>query len=247
MLLLGIFSRRLDAIARGELKRDFPDFIRDFTAAITNGAMRAALNTVAADAALQLELLLGLVNQRITPDAGLCLNTEKVLRLDLNLTASGSGEEQPLRRPEMLYAFTQGIGQPPEVSHQQQIANYRLAWERYAEPFFRQHPYFLENYLINQIFRNVFPLGAHLFDPRKPLDFAGAYSRLAIQFALVKGMLIGVAGFYKEEFSTAQAVHTVQAGFRYFEHDPKFLERTEAFLAAKNMNNAQGLTTLLRN
>jgi lysine-N-methylase len=246
MFLLGIFSRRLDAIARGELKRDFPDFFRDFTAAIPDGAMRAALDKVQADAGLQLELLLGLVNQRITPDGGLCLNTAKVLRLDATLTSTRA-EGEPAHRPEMLYAFAQGIGQSPEVSRELQVANYTLAWERYAAPFFRKHPYFLENYLINQIFRNAFPLGAHLFGNAQPLDFAGAYSRLAIQFALVKGMLIGVAGFYKDEFSTAQAVHTVQAGFRYFEHDPKFLERTHAFLAAKNLDNAQGLTTLLRN
>lgn len=245
MLLLGLLSRRLDSIAHGELNRDFPGLFLDFTAAVSNGGLRANLEGVPADPGLYLELLLGMVNQRITPDAGQCLNTERVLRLDTTLPLGD--DVQDMHDPETLHAFAQCIGEPPEVSREQQIANYARAGELYAEPFFREHPYFLENYLINQIFRNTFPLGMHLYDPSQPLDFAEAYSRLAIQFALVKGILTGIAGFYKEEFNTARAVNTVYASFRYFEHNTSFLERTRAFLAARNLNNAQGLTTLVRN
>jgi lysine-N-methylase len=48
-------------------------------------------------------------------------------------------------------------------------------------------------------------------------------AQLTAQFALIKGLLIGVAGFHGEAFSAAHVVHAVQAASKHFEHHPEFL------------------------
>ena len=42
-------------------------------------------------------------------------------------------------------------------------------------------------------------------------------------------------------------VQTVQVIVKYFEHNPPFLSHSLELLSAKGLNNAEGLTMLLRN
>ena len=76
---------------------------------------------------------------------------------------------------------------------------------------------------------------------------ARAFALLAIQFALIKGPLIGVAGARRQEFCTTDVVHTVQTASKHFEHYKQFLPGAYALLAAKGLDNARGLTMLLGN
>jgi lysine-N-methylase len=227
MFLLGTFSRRLDAMAHGQLDRGFPAFLRDFSAAIADGSLRATMETIAPDLALQLDMIVSLVN--------LCLTTPELAR------------HMPPRLQKTLQAFGQGIGDHTGATPASKIAKYKQAWENYANPFFQKHPHFLENYLLNQIYRNLFPFGKDLFFPQAVPAPASAYSRLATHYALIKTILIGVAGFHKETFTTEIAVEAVESVYRYFEHNITFLDNAHELLVKRQLNNARGLTMLLRN
>jgi len=72
------------------------------------------------------------------------------------------------------------------------------------------------------------------------------YALLTAQFALLKGLLIGVAGFHREQFSAGHVVHTVQAAAKHFEHHPEFLNEAHALLVESRMDGASGLAILLR-
>jgi hypothetical protein len=73
------------------------------------------------------------------------------------------------------------------------------------------------------------------------------FAMLTTQFALMKGLLIGVSGFHREAFSTEHAVHTFQAAAKHFEHHPEFLNLAHDLLVETRMDGARGLTILLRN
>jgi hypothetical protein len=97
------------------------------------------------------------------------------------------------------------------------------------------------------IFRRVFPFGPQLFDRQVAPEPANQFAFLATDFALIKGLLIGVAGGHKEAFSTEHVVQTVQAAVKHFEHDSDFLTKAHRLLVEKKLDSAQGLTMLLRN
>ncbi len=143
--------------------------------------------------------------------------------------------------------FVEGVGQPHETSTDSHVARYADAYARYYAPFFRKHPHILENYLINSLLRDLFPFRQKLGDLEAKPEPALAFAMLAIQFALIKGLLIGVAGARKGEFCAADAVQTVQTAFKHFEHNRQFLPKAHAMLAEKGLDNARGLTMLLRN
>ena len=223
MFLLGTFSRRLDALVRGEVTRSFPDLLRDFSRAVAGGGLCASMETVPADLPLQLKIVIRLVAQRV----------------------NNVGISPRLR--EVLSLFMEGVGHTPEASLDSQAAKYAKAYAQFYEPFFRRHPRILENYLINVVLRDFFPFGQKLFEPNAVLEPAAAFEKLAIQFALIKGLLIGVAGARGRKFSSADVIRTVQTTFKYFEHNLEFLPRAQAMLAAKGLNDARGLTMLVRN
>ena len=72
-------------------------------------------------------------------------------------------------------------------------------------------------------------------------------ARLTAQYALMKGLLIGVAGYHRVNFSAEHVVHTVQAAGKHFDHHPEFLSQAYALLTESRMDGARGLAILLRN
>jgi lysine-N-methylase len=223
LFLIGSLCRRLDAVARGELGRGVAAVLRDFSAAVDAGSLRIAMEKIPADTALQLDVVLQL--------AGLCRNR----------ISTGA------RFVECLEAFKLGIGFAPGATMETLIAGYAEACCQHYAPFFRAQPHILENYLVNAIFRRQFPFGpkdGHIVaEPETAREFA----LLATQFTLIKGLLIGVAGFHKEQFSAAHVIHTVQAASKHFDHHPQFLDEAHALLVSTGRDNAHGLTMLLRN
>jgi lysine-N-methylase len=222
LFLLGVFCRRLDSIACGELKRSVPDFLTDFEAAVGRGTLRTAMETLPLDGAAQLDMVLRM--------AGMLLHRSNV---------------RP-RFAECVQAFTAGIGNGPGATLESLSAHYACAHDRSFAPFFAHHPHILENYILNTIFRCQFPYGKNGMEAGARACMTKEFALLTAQFALMRGLLIGVAGFYGEQFSSEHVVHTVQAAAKHFEHHPEFLNEAHTLLVESGMEGARGLAILLR-
>ena len=223
LFLLSLFCRRLDAIASGELQRSIPAFLGDFEATVASGALLTAMEALPMDRTAQLDVVLQL--------AGMMLHRSNV---------------RP-RFVECIHAFTTGIGNGPGATLESLAGRSAQAHDRYYAPFFDRHPHILENYLVNTIIRCRFPFGAEGMQAAAPVSLARECALLTAQFALLKGLLIGVAGFHREAFSAAHVVHTVQAASKHFEHHPEFLSLAYELLVESRMDGARGMAILLRN
>jgi lysine-N-methylase len=223
LFLLDLLSRRFDAIAPDQRPERVARLLADFEATVASGHLEATMNTLPVDHAQQLDLVLLL--------AGMLLHQSYI---------------RP-RFVECVHAFTQGIGNGPGATLESLTASYAAAHDRYYAPFFEKHPWILENYLINTIFRCRFPFGSDWAKTGATPSMTRESALLTAQFALIKGLLIGVAGFHREEFSSAHVVHTVQAASKHFEHHTEFLTRAHALLVEKRMDGQLRLAILLRN
>jgi lysine-N-methylase len=223
MFLLGLLSHRFDAIAPEERRERVPQLLAEFDATVASGHLEATMNTLPVDHAQQLDLVLML--------AGMLLHQSYV---------------RP-RFVECVQAFTEGIGNGPGATLESLTACYAAAHDRYYAPFFQNHPYILENYLTNTIFRCRFPFGRDWAKTGATPSMTRESNLLTAQFALMKGLLIGVAGFHREQFSAGHVVHTVQTASKHFEHHTEFLTRAYALLVEKRMDGQLGLAVLLRN
>ena len=223
LFLLGIFCRQLDSIIKGDLKCSVPTFLREFEASVASGTLLPGMETLPADLARQLDVVLRL--------AGMLLHSSNV---------------HP-RFVDCIQAFTAGIGNRPGATLESLTTQYALAHERYYEPFFDRQPHILENYLVNTILRCQFPFGREAMRTGASPSMTREHALLIAQFALMKGFLIGVAGFHGGAFSTDHVVHTVQSASKHFEHHLEFLNQAHALLVESQMDGERGLAILLRN
>jgi lysine-N-methylase len=221
MFLVGSFCRRLEAVVRHEVEGGFPALESGFSNAVANGSLRTSIETIPANNALQLDMVLQLI------------------RLPVSSVAP--------RFVECRSAFFAGIGHEGAVTWEDQNAAYAAAYQRFYDPFVLQHPHLLENLLVNMIVSRVVPFGPALFQPETMLEPARQYALLATEFALIKGLLIGIAGCHQEAFSVEHVVQTVQVVVKYFAHHSAFVPCCLQLLAGKGLDNAHGLTMLLRN
>ncbi len=223
MFLLGSFARRLEGLERREVSKRAPALLDDFARAIQGRGLCAAMEEIGADLRLQLRMVLELVALRV--------NHQTI--------------SPRVRR--VIGDFLEGVGHRREATIDQQVARYGKAYSRFYEPFFERRPHILENYLLNQVLRDLFPFGEKLYERDARAEPSRAFAMLAIQFALMKGLLIGVAGFRGRKFSGGDVVRTVQTAFRHFEHNAEFLSEAYELLKQRKMDDVRGLTMLLRN
>lgn len=88
MFLLGTFSRRMEAVVRDEAGRGFPAMLKDFSAAVASGSLRETIETIPADLALQLGMVLELVKLR---SKGASVSPRLVESLNLFVRGVGYG------------------------------------------------------------------------------------------------------------------------------------------------------------
>ena len=227
LFLLSVFSKRLDAIVdaivAGESDRTTTEaFLTDFNVTAARSSLRVAMDALPADELAQMDAVLRL--------AGLMLHHSSV----------------GPRFVACVNAFTSGIGNGPGATLASLAAHARVAREHYFTPFFHRYPHILENYLVNAILRLNFPFGSAKNPEERERTICQRFAILAAQFALIRGLLIGVAGHHRESFSASHAVHTVQAASKHFEHHPEFAKRILALLAELKLDGSNGLTILLR-
>jgi lysine-N-methylase len=223
LFLLGIFCRQLDDLRQGEREHLLPEFLRDFEAQVATGTSQAAMDA---------------------------LPVERTLQLDVVLRLAGMLLHRPIVNPrfaECVESFTAGIGNGPSATLESLASNYALAHDKFYAPFFERHPYILENYLINTIFRCQFPFGRDGMESGATPSFSREYATLTAQFALIKGLLIGVSGYHRDAFSTDHVVHTLQSASKHFEHHVEFLRDAHALLVESQMDDARGSLILLKN
>jgi lysine-N-methylase len=189
-----MFSKRLGEIFSSREFRFVPGVLREYAEMLAAGTLRSAMDGIPVRAAVQVQMVVDVAFRYLRRHARLC------------------------RIQECLQDFLRGIGHDSDQSLEACTERYCEAYYRYYEPFMAAQPFLLENYLVNHIFRVVFPFGQdgdHCFE--RPYQ---EYLMLCLEFAVMKGLLIGMAGHYREAFANEHVVKLAQCLAKSMEHDP---------------------------
>lgn len=185
------------------------------------GSFDAALDSLKPDPQFQLETILELVVNRL-----------------------GSDYTSP-RFLDCYKDFMHGLNWTPESTIEQLAARYQSSTRTHFAAFTECHPKVLENYLINYIFRTVFPYRSKLPGLKSTIDSSRASVRHAfvlvvVHYAIVRSILIGMAAHHKHNLHVNHAIQLVQSYAKAFLHCTSFeaaaveyLERTVGDPAAK--------------
>lgn len=218
LFILGMFCKRLKETISPQQIELVPKLLKDYAAIITQGTLRPSMDGIAAQTAPQLGAVLQIIQRH----------------LDLQIADPGH-----IRFRECVQDFLQGIHYDPGSSLESCTSFYAEAHARYYQPFMHDHPFILENYLINYVFRTQFPFGIN--PQSEASDPQSEYLQMTIQYAAIKGLLIGIASHYQEALAAAHVVKLIQSFSKAVEHCPKFLEASNPALGS-----AEGMALLLK-
>ncbi|MEP6621058.1 MAG: flagellin lysine-N-methylase [bacterium] len=203
LILLGMFYRKLAELVELGKALDIPELIASYTVNIERGLYREHLAELPARNPVQMLLLKQVV--------------------DVSLISGAVGR----RYLECLNEFSLGIGNVDGALTEDVIRQYSDACEKYYEPFMKEHEYILENFLVNFVFRNLFPFNGqeNVFEN---------YVKLVVQYALIRTYLIGIAGYHKEAFNTGHVITLVQSFSKTIEHNNAYLKKLHGLLLASD-------------
>jgi len=222
LFLLGMLCKRLDEITRVEQDDSVPEILGSYREIVATGALRDKMEQIPAQPGVQLDVVLRLIDQRI--QAGSC----------------------GARFLECFEIFLEGIGYSPDSTAVSDAQHYVEAEAKYYRPFFERQLHILENYLLNYIYRTLFPFGREASAHYTPQSIFGEYMLMLSQFALIKGLMIGMAGHYREEFGEDHVVKLVQSFSKAVEHNPNSLKEISRFMEERNLCNPEGMAALLK-
>lgn len=146
--------------------------------------------------------------------------------LELVVARIGTDYTAP-RFLECYKEFMHGLVWTPESSMEELAARYSLASQRFLRPFIGRHEHLFENYLGNYIFRTVFPYRSRMPGQKFAIDSSResmSYSLvlLAVHYAIIRAMLVGMAALHKDNLSIEHVVKLVQSYSKAFLHSTSF-------------------------
>lgn len=214
LIILGMFYQKVQKqIDQGDVD-GIPNVIAQFTNGMSNQGMKDQLDKIPTQLAVQMKLCKELVEYRVSQS----ITSQRYL--------------------DCLKEMLEGIQYTEEATVQETTEHYKKAYEEFYEPFMTEHEYILENYLVNYVFKNLFPLGHKtLFND---------YVMLVIHYSMIKLHLIGMAGFHKG-LTTDLVIKLIQSFAKTVEHNNVYLKRIFDLLNANELTTMAYMAILVKN
>lgn len=216
LVILGLFCRNLDQlISEGQLKGIEP-LVGRYMTYLDNGDFMAELTEIPNELTIQMKLVKEIADERIFVG----VNSKRFMECF----------------SEFLYGTQYTVGSSIEEIGER----YSEANSLYYQPFIREHEYILENYLVNYVFKNLFPFSGEkqIFDN---------YVMLIVHYAMIKMLLIGMAGYHKENLTQDHFIKLIQSFSKTVEHNSAYLKKVIKLLRDHDLNTMPYMAILIKN
>lgn len=119
------------------------------------------------------------------------------------------------------------------------IENYNKSYEEYLKPYLSEKEYILENYLVNEFFREMMPFGSFK-------SIWDSYVFLCILYSMVKLHLIGMAGFYKG-MDDEKTIKLIQSFSKIVLHNQGYIQNIVRLIKENEYDTLGYMSILVRN
>ena len=206
LVLLGHFCEKLQEHIDHKTIKDIPAMFEYYLQWLADDTSRAYLDYLPSNYGIQMQLIKEILDERLA----IGLNNQRYIEC--------------LKEMMLGLQYIQGA-MAEDILHK-----YIVAFKTFYQPFMQEHEYILENYLVNYVFKNLFPF-------EKSLSVFDEYVLLVVHYALIKLHLVGLSA-YHSGLTTDIVVKLVQSFAKTVEHNAQYLQ------AMINLLRQSGLTSL---
>lgn len=214
MVLLGLTLQKVQECINENRTDDILAVLDRYTVLIGDGSLKEMIATIPKNTKVQMEFAKALVD----------------IRLQGTVTSQ--------RYVECLGQMLNGLHYREGTLLTDVVEQYEKAFETYYKPFMQDREYILEHYVVNHVFKNLFPFG------RK--DVFADYVMLAVYFGLIKLHLIGMAGHH-EGLTEENVVKLIQSLSKTVEHNTAYVNRIDTLLSEQRYNTMGYMSILVMN
>ena len=228
LIILAYFCDRLnELVAQGD-DQEVLALIQGYVDGLSGGMFDNLVGQLAAQPLVQLETVLELIIGRISSDF-----TNQRFR-------------------ECYQQFMQGLQWTTESSMDDLGRRYNQAHSQFYAAFMSRHEYILENYVVNYVYKTLFPFGPRETRRQqsiRPADrsVSSQCALMIVYYAIVKTLSIGMAALHKEVLGAGHVVQLIQSTSRTFEYSFSYPKRVLQTLAGKGLKNHAGMAMLILN
>lgn len=193
LIILGLFIQKIQLLSPLELQQQIHHITDDYLSRLNNDEYIASLQNIEGNLTFQINL------------------AREVIRF--RLSKGGASEKYLSILRQLLIGLE--LDETEEVNIENAVNKYKDTYKNIYLPFMNQHEYMLENYIVNHIFKNLFPYDyPTLFD---------SYVILIVHFSLLKIHLMGMAA-NQSQLTTEMVIECVQQFAKNIEHTSVFLQ-----------------------
>ena len=215
LIILGLFTKEVQEVIDNNKINNIPEVIELYSSHIEKGIFKQGLKEIPTESFIQMKLLKEIADIKI-------------------LSGINNG-----RYKECFLEFLNGINYDDGVKIEEIEERYTSAYENYYSPFINQHDYILENYLVNHVFKNAFPL-------TNSKSMFNAYMMLVLHYSLIKMHLVGISA-YNKGLTVELVVKLIQSFAKNVEHSPTYLKNIEDLMESNGFNTMAYMSILLKN
>lgn len=214
LIILGMFYQRVQTLSLTDRKEQLETIKNEFEKRIKNKAFLVSIENLPKSLKFQINVCKKLMEQRLT----------------FQITSQ--------RYMDCLLEMVEGLGVNEELEEKAVIKRYKEAYENNYKLFMEKHEYILENYLVNSVFKSLFPYNQATFFE----DFV----MLVINFSMIKIHLIGMGG-YHNGLDTEIVVKLIQSYTKTIEHNRDYLQKVEELLKESGYTTMAHMVVLIKN
>lgn len=195
LVVLGMFLEKLHTTSQKEWEKKIPLYTKIYTR-ILQDAERRNLFKELPDTAGMLEIAYALIQNQ---------------------------ETVSVRFRECLMELQEGLQLVNEEEVEHSINLYENIQQKYYDPFFEQHSYILENYLVNCVFKDAVTS-----------NFYFEYEAMRIRFLYMKVILMGMVS-YHQTLSKEMVIKLIQATSKTFDTNKEYRDGLKEILKEHEM------------
>lgn len=166
LIILGMVYKKIEELHINKQTADIPMTLGNMDKIVHDGILKEELERVPANIQIQMRLAMELTNKN----------------LQKGITS--------IRYIKFLEEALAGIDCIDKVNYEIMIEKYQHNYKEYFTPYINEKEFILENYLVNEYFREQMPFGSF----RSIWD---SYILLCVLYGMIKLHLIGMAGYHK--------------------------------------------------
>lgn len=213
LIILGLVTKRVQEAIETKEYDSIPDILGSYLEEMKEGSFRENIENIEGDTPGKIKLYTDVLVNRLQRGS----QRTQYIALSALISSGLTGKDN---------ATVQDICEQYNTTHQ-----------GIYEPYMKENEHIFENYLVNYVFRNLFPLNAD--------TWMTSYLNMAANFVLLKTQLIGLAGHHKT-LDDAIAVRLFYSFSRNFEHDRILFKHMSDFLTKNGYDTFPNLAVLLK-